>query len=122
MSVSAKIDGMVQGSGQARVLRQLRERAGISQTELALRLGVPATVLSAYERGHRQPGIDVFFRAVHAAGFEVRYVQQLDPETQGRRLVEVLELADALPYRATPMSFAHPPARQWRTRDHFPAR
>ena len=76
-------------------------------------MGIPATVLSAYERGRRQPGVDVFFRAVEAAGFDVRYVPRLDPEVQGRRLVEVLTLAEALPYRPGPMSFPRPPARQW---------
>jgi hypothetical protein len=87
-----------------------------------VRCRIPATVLSAYERGHRQPGVDVFFRAVRAIGFEVHCVPRLDPETQGRRLVEVLELAEALPYRPPAMSFPHPPVRQWACGANSPVR
>ena len=40
----------------------LRKRAGLTQAELALRAGVVPTVLSAYERGRREPGADTFLR------------------------------------------------------------
>lgn len=84
-------------------LRQLRSRAGLTQAEVARRTGIVTTVLSAYERGRREPGADTFLRIVEAIGFEPNWTRRLDPATQGRRLVEVLQLAEALPFRARPM-------------------
>jgi predicted transcriptional regulator len=77
--------------------------AGLTQRELARRAGIPATVLSAYERGRREPGTDVFLALVRAAGFEPAFVRRLDDRRQSQRLAQVLELAEALPYRPRPM-------------------
>jgi transcriptional regulator with XRE-family HTH domain len=87
----------------AATLREARCRAGLSQVQLAGRVGIPSTVLSAYENGRRQPGADVFLSLVEAAGFEPSYVRRLDDRRQGRLLAEVLELAEALPHRPRPM-------------------
>jgi transcriptional regulator with XRE-family HTH domain len=87
----------------AATLRDARHRAGLSQAELARRVGIPATVLSAYENDRRQPGADVFLSLVSAAGFEPSFVRRLDDRRQGRLLAEVLELAEALPHRPRPM-------------------
>lgn len=84
-------------------LRALRCRAGLTQAEVARRSGVVTTVLSAYERGRREPGADAFLRIAEAIGFEPTWTRRLDPAVQGRRLVEVLELAEALPFRPRPM-------------------
>lgn len=86
---------MISGS----TLRQLRLRAGRTQRDVAAAVGLPATVLSAYECGRRQPGLEIASRIIHALGFRVRFVPALDPLVQSRRLEEVLRLAEALPYR-----------------------
>jgi transcriptional regulator with XRE-family HTH domain len=88
-------------------LRELRRRAGLTQAEVASRTGVVTSVLSAYERGRREPGADTFLRIAAAVGFEPTWVRRLDPAVQGRRLVEVLELAEALPFRPRPMPRPH---------------
>jgi transcriptional regulator with XRE-family HTH domain len=88
-------------SGQQ--LRELRHRAGLTQAEVARRTGIVTSVLSAYERGRREPGADTFLRIAAAIGFEPTWNRRLDPVVQGRRLVEVLELAEALPFRPRPM-------------------
>ena len=90
----------------ADTLRDIRRQAGLTQRELARRAGIPATVLSAYERGRREPGAEVFLAVVRAAGFDMAWVRRLDDRRQGQRLAQVLELAEALPYRPRPM--AHP--------------
>jgi putative transcriptional regulator len=54
-------------------LRSLRERAGLTQAQLAARIGIAVPVLSAYENGRREPKADIFFRAVEAAGFDVEF-------------------------------------------------
>lgn len=50
------------------MLRDVRQRAGLSQAELGLRAGVAPSAISRYENGAREPGIDMFIRLVRAAG------------------------------------------------------
>jgi hypothetical protein len=50
------------------VLRQARLRAGLSQTDLARRAHVAQSVISAYESGHREPGLATLARLVAATG------------------------------------------------------
>ena len=87
-------------------LRELRLRAGRKQADVAAAAGIPASVLSAYERGHREPGLQAVSRIVDALGFQVRFVPQLDPNVQARALEEVLALAEALPYEPHPLAKA----------------
>ena len=87
-------------------LRRLRRRVGRTQQWVADAVGIPVTVISAYERGRRQPGVDVAVRIVAALGHRVELVALADPTTQSRRLEDVLTLADALPYRPRPLSVA----------------
>jgi transcriptional regulator with XRE-family HTH domain len=84
----------------------LRRRAGRTQVELAAATGIPASVLSAYERGRRQPSLANASRIIEALGYSVKFDLVLDPSEQGRRLRDVLELAEALPYRPRPLASA----------------
>lgn len=87
----------------------LRQRAGLTQAEMADRLGISASVLSAYERGRREPRVDIFFRAVDVAGFHVDYVEKSqdrprlwtvpNAEEKAEVLVRVAALGMALPRR-----------------------
>jgi len=38
-------------------LKQLRSDSGVKQKDLAVRLGIPASLLSMYEQGKREPSI-----------------------------------------------------------------
>ena len=87
-------------------LLTLRRRSGQTQAQVAAATGIPVTVLSAYERGRRQPGIDAVARIVAALGFRVEFVPSTTPAIRARRLEEVLSLAGALPYRPRPMAKA----------------
>lgn len=59
-------------SGTAsRALHEARQRAGLSQTELARRADVTQSVISAYESGARQPSLPVLERLVAATGLEL---------------------------------------------------
>jgi len=74
----------------------------LSQAELARRAGLPRSVLNAYLRGHREPGTDALLRIASAAGLELHLEERrppVDSERAGRILVQVLELAEALPFR-----------------------
>lgn len=91
-------------SGQT--LRELRLKAGLRQSDVAERTGIVAPVLSAYERGRRQPSVEIAGRIIEAMGYEITFLRRLDPEVQGRRLVDVLTLAEALPFRPRPLATA----------------
>jgi len=78
---------------------EARRKAGLSQAALARKAGLPRSVLNAYERGHRQPGADVFAKILEVAGFEMKLTRRIDPERASRILSEVLDLAEALPFK-----------------------
>jgi transcriptional regulator with XRE-family HTH domain len=79
------------------LLREARERAGLTQKELAERSGVAQSTISAYESGKREPGVDALSKLLDAAGYELTVRRRLPtPEQAGRQLYDVLELADAI--------------------------
>lgn len=55
----------------AELLRAARRHSGLSQSEVARRAGVHHTMISAYERGRRTPGMATFERLLLAAGGEL---------------------------------------------------
>jgi transcriptional regulator with XRE-family HTH domain len=84
------------------LIREIRRESGLSQAELARRAGLTRSVLNAYARGRRQPGVDALARIATAAGLEVRVSQPADRAQlarAGRILEQVLDLAEALPHR-----------------------
>ena len=87
-------------------LATLRRRTGRTQADLAASVGIPSTVLSAYERGRRQPSITIASRIVESLGYAIKFDYVLDPAEQARRLADVLTLAEALPYRPRPLASA----------------
>ena len=74
-------------------LREARIGAGLSQSELAARVGTSQATISAYETGTKQPSFATFHRLVAATG------SRLTIHHAGRVLSDVLGLADALPVR-----------------------
>jgi predicted nucleotidyltransferase/DNA-binding XRE family transcriptional regulator len=48
-----------------------RRRSGLTQAELGARARVAQSVVSAYESGSRQPGVEMIRKLVNAAGFEL---------------------------------------------------
>jgi transcriptional regulator with XRE-family HTH domain len=84
------------------LVREIHRRSGLSQAELARRAGLPRSVINTYLRGHREAGADTLLRIAAAGGLQLRLAHRgapVDPERAGRRLAEVLELAEALPFR-----------------------
>lgn len=51
------------------LIREARKRAGLSQQELAERLGTTQSVIARWETGARSPTLDALRRAVRACGF-----------------------------------------------------
>jgi transcriptional regulator with XRE-family HTH domain len=56
------------------LIRQARLLAGLSQAELAARVGTTQPVVSRWERGSEVPRIDALARALQACGFEADLV------------------------------------------------
>ena len=56
----------------AGLLRTARDRAGLTQTELAEFAGVSQQAVSAYETGRKEPTLPTLQRLLVAAGFEMR--------------------------------------------------
>jgi len=84
------------------LIREIRRESGFSQAELARRAGLPRSVLSAYEHGHRQPAVAALARIAAAAGLEVQVAPSTDRaelERAGSILAQVLDLAEMLPGR-----------------------
>ena len=81
---------------------QARQASGLSQAELARRAGMTRSVINAYERHHRQPGVDALVRIARAAGLEIGLqgpAGPVDCVRAGRILAQVLDLAEILPAR-----------------------
>lgn len=93
------------------LIEEIRRTSGLSQAELGRRAGFDRSVLSAYEHGRRQPSVSALARIAAAAGLDLRLAQAVDRgagEHAGRVLSQVLDLAEALPYRPRP-DLTYPP-------------
>lgn len=54
------------------LVRIARNRAGLTQAQLALQAKTSQAAISAYESGRRSPSVDTLSRILQAAGFELR--------------------------------------------------
>src|ERR1043166_5926238 len=84
------------------LVEQIRAQSGLSQAELARRAGMPRSVVNAYVKGAREPGVEALSRLAVAGGLELKVNRRkppVDAERAGRILIQVLELAEALPFR-----------------------
>lgn len=94
----------------AALLARCRTRVGLSKRELARRAGTSPAAIVWTESGARDPSVGTLARCIEAAGFRIELDAWLAPdaEVNGRRLVEVLDLADALPRRPAARTLAMP--------------
>lgn len=58
------------GSAVARILREERERQGLSMNAVAERSGLSPQMVSYVERGMRAPTLESFFRLCHALSID----------------------------------------------------
>jgi transcriptional regulator with XRE-family HTH domain len=98
----------------AAIIRRCRLEAGLSKRELARRAGTSPAAIVAYENGSRSPALATLERVISATGHRLELVvtaepTRPDPAIAGRRLVEVLELAEHLPHRPASRRVLFPP-------------
>jgi transcriptional regulator with XRE-family HTH domain len=66
----------------ARIVREARRRAGLTQAALAERAGVPKSTVGRIESGARTPSVELVERLVRAAGLEITLgLSEPDPAT-----------------------------------------
>lgn len=70
-------------SRASEMIRQAREEAGLTQSALAERSGVAQSVISAYEKGRREPSVSALDTLLKAAGFRLA----LESEPESLRIV-----------------------------------
>jgi transcriptional regulator with XRE-family HTH domain len=99
------------------LIRTVRRRRGLTQSELAARAGTSQPVVSAYEHGRRDPTMSTLAKLIAAAGEELRLdaarpladlPAPRDPQEHARRFLDVLSLADAIPARRRPTKLDAP--------------
>ena len=92
----------------ATLIKSIRRRHGLTQADLARRAGTSQPVISAYERGQRDPTYETLRRLVEAGGERLQLgaappssdlPPAADVEERARRLLDVLSVADAVPRR-----------------------
>lgn len=83
------------------LIRQARRQAELGQAELADVCGIPASRLSEYENGRRDPTVNTLLRVLAACGRTIRLADAAEsdianPYINASRLQDVLDLADAV--------------------------
>jgi len=74
----------------------------MTQAQLAVRTGVPQPLISAYERGRRQPGADMLLRLLAGTGHDVELRSTVEQSrSSAEKLALVCAVAMALPARAS---------------------
>lgn len=89
------------------LLRRARTDAGLTQTELARRIGVTQPMVAAWESGAREPSVATFRRLVRALGLRLELAPRPgvtfpDPVRAGRVFAELLDWLDRVPADGRP--------------------
>jgi transcriptional regulator with XRE-family HTH domain len=81
----------------AKLLRDARIRAGLSQRRLAHRAGTAQSVVARVELGETSPGWDTLVRLLAAAGFELRPELDVKPAARSHMLKDVARILALTP-------------------------
>lgn len=74
------------------LIREVREHAGLSQSQLAARLQTRQPVVSRWERGIDVPRIDTLARILEACGFEADLVFRRHDDVDRSQVVQQLAM------------------------------
>lgn len=89
----------------AALVKEARRRAGVTQAELAERLGTPQSVVARWESGQRVPSLASIERVARACGLDTSIglvihdthdlllARQLDPLSPGERIEYMVDAA-----------------------------
>jgi transcriptional regulator with XRE-family HTH domain len=115
MTMKSVLLGSIGPTRAASLAREIHRRSGLSQAELARRAGLPRSVVNVYLKGRREPGADTLARLAAAGGLRLGLTPKrppVDPNRASWILEQVLDLAEALPYRPrAELGYPHLPDR-----------
>ena len=77
------------------LVRQARERAGITQDELARRAGTSQSAIARYERARSMPDLATLDRLIRACGYQLRYELSPIDDSDVRLLDHMAQLTPA---------------------------
>lgn len=81
-----------QSAAAARLLRDARSVAGLTQAEVAQRAGVPRQVIGSYESGRRRPSVDTLERLLVGCGMRLRLSMVPEPGLEDWPIRELLRI------------------------------
>src|SRR5262245_32874521 len=79
----------------ADLVRMLRTGAGLTQRELAARVGKPQSMIARWERGHDSPRLDSLIALAHACGTELDLTVRPRDEVDRAQIRRHLDLTPA---------------------------
>lgn len=93
--------------GFSETMSELRRKKGASQRTAAADLGISQTLLSHYENGAREPGLDFVCRACEYYGVSADYLLGRTDEPGGETAPRLHALAEELRALAARVESAH---------------
>lgn len=75
-------------------LRELREKYGFSQSDVANRLNVTSSVISSYERGERNPSLPIILKISYIYNCSVDYLLGKNNDDSSHIYIDVTELSE----------------------------
>lgn len=88
---------MIRSFDAAKLLKEARERAGLSQRELARRADTSQSVVARIELGQTSPSVSTLDRLLAAAGFELRAGLEIRPAADSHMLDDVPRILSLTP-------------------------
>lgn len=77
------------------LLKEARQRAGLSQAQLARRAGKPTSVIGRWERNEVKPSFETLLEMIRACGCDLRFVLDDLDESQDAAIRSSLDLSPA---------------------------
>ena len=93
--------------GFSETMSELRRKKGASQRTAAADLGISQALLSHYENGAREPGLDFVCRACEYYGVSADYLLGRTDEPGGETAPRLHALAEELRALAARVEYAH---------------
>ena len=81
--------------GSGRLIREARRLSGLTQADLARRLGTTQSAVSNWERGRDTPRVDTLARILEACGFEADMTFRRLDDVDRAQIRENLEMTPA---------------------------
>ena len=75
-------------------LRELREKYGISQSDVAKRLNVTSSIISSYERGERTPSLPIIIKISYIYNCSLDYLLGKNNNDSSHVYIDVTELSE----------------------------